>query len=340
VSEDHRPLSDLLVVVTRDLPGTALGRLERSVPTRCWPEERPPSSAELAELAAPADALLTMITDRVDAALLDRCPQLRVVSNMAVGVDNLDLDELTRRSIPVGHTPGVLTDATADLAFALILATARRIVETRDAILAGKWTTWHPSAFLGLELAGSTLGVVGTGAIGQAVIARARGFNMNVVATSRTPRDLAGVTYLELPELLETADIVSLHVALTPDTRHLIGAAELARMKPGAILINTARGPIVDIDALYDAMKDGTVLAAGLDVLPQEPANPQARLIAAWQNNEDWIRHRLVLTPHSAFFTPESMRDNRGFASRTAARYLRDGRLENCVNKQFVVARS
>ncbi len=126
---------------------------------------------------------------------------------------------------------------------------------------------------------------------------------------------------------------------LSAETRNLIGASAFAAAKRGMILINTARGPIVDIDALYDAMKDGIVLAAGLDVLPEEPANPQRRLIAAWQRNEDWIRHRLVLTPHSAFYTPESMRDNRAFASRTAARYLRDGRLENCVNKPFLVPR-
>ena len=135
-------------------------------------------------------------------------------------------------------------------------------------------------------------------------------------------------------------DFVSIHAPLSAETRNLIGASVFAAAKRGMILVNTARGPIVDIDALYDAMKEGTVLAAGLDVLPDEPANPQSRLIAAWQRNEDWIRHRLVLTPHSAFYTPESMRDNRAFSARTAARYLRDGRLENCVNKQFLAARA
>ena len=142
-----------------------------------------------------------------------------------------------------------------------------------------------------------------------------------------------------LAELMGQCDFVSIHAPLTAETRGLIGAAAFAAAKRGMILINTARGPIVDTDALYDAMKDGTVLAAGLDVLPEEPANPQSRLIAAWQRNEDWIRHRLVVTPHSAFFTPESMRDNRAFSSRTAARYLRDGRLENCVNRQYLVDR-
>jgi phosphoglycerate dehydrogenase-like enzyme len=140
-----------------------------------------------------------------------------------------------------------------------------------------------------------------------------------------------------LAELMGQCDVVSIHTPLTAETRNMIGAEAFAVAKRGMILINTARGPIVDVDALYDAMKDGTVLAAGLDVLPEEPANVQRRLIAAWQKNEEWISHRVVLTPHSAFYTPESIHDNRAFAARTAARFLRDGRLENCVNKQFLV---
>jgi hypothetical protein len=140
-----------------------------------------------------------------------------------------------------------------------------------------------------------------------------------------------------LAELMGQCDFISVHTPLTAETHGLIGAEAFAAAKRGVILINTARGPVVDIDALHDAMKDGTVQAAGLDVLPEEPANAQRRLIAAWQKNEDWIRHRLLLTPHSAFYTPESSRDNRGFAARTAARFLRDGRLENCVNKQFLI---
>ena len=134
-------------------------------------------------------------------------------------------------------------------------------------------------------------------------------------------------------------DVVSIRTPLTVEARKMIGAEAFAAANKGMILMHTSRGPVVDVDALYDAMKDGTVLAAGLDVLPEEPANPQRRLIAAWQNNEDWIRHRLLVTPHSAFYTPESMRDNRAFAARTAARFLRDGRLENCVNKQFLLAK-
>ncbi len=161
-----------------------------------------------------------------------------------------------------------------------------------------------------------------------------------MIHTSRTAISLRSAYAVpnSLAELMGQCDFVSIHTPLTAETRGMIGADAFAAAKRGMILVNTSRGPVVDIDALHDAMQDGTVLAAGLDVLPEEPANAQRRLIAAWQRNEDWIRHRLLLTPHSAFYTPESMRDNRGFASRTAARYLRDGRLENCVNRQFLVA--
>ena len=183
------------------------------------------------------------------------------------------------------------------------------------------------------------------GRIGTAAALRAKAFDMDVVFYD--PHQPNGYQFAigvrradSLAELMGQCDFVSIHAPLTAETRNLIGADAFAAAKRGMILINTARGPIVDIDALYDAMKDGIVLAAGLDVLPEEPANPQRRLIAAWQRNEDWLRHRLVLTPHSAFYTPESMRDNRAFASRTAGRFLRDGRLENCVNRQFLIERT
>jgi phosphoglycerate dehydrogenase-like enzyme len=180
------------------------------------------------------------------------------------------------------------------------------------------------------------------GRIGTAAALRAKAFDMDVVFYD--PYQPNGYQFAigvrradSLAELMGQCDFVSIHTPLTAETRGLIGAEAFAAAKRGLILINTARGPVVDIDALHDAMKDGTVQAAGLDVLPEEPANPQRRLIAARQKNEEWIRHRLLLTPHSAFYTPESFRDNRGFAARTAARFLRDGRLENCVNKQFLI---
>jgi glyoxylate reductase len=263
--------SAVRVAVTRQLPGDALGRLPGVAEVRCWSGHGPPTPAELRGLVAGADGLISMFTDQIDVALLDAAPTLRVVSNVAVGVDNVDVAALTARGIPLGHTPGVLTDATADLAFALILAVARRVVESHEAVHAGEWTTWTPNGFIGLELAGSTLGVVGTGAIGQAVIRRAQGFGMTILASSRTERSIDGVTYLPLSDLLEASDVISLHVALAAETRHLIGPAELERMKQGAILINTTRGPVVDQVALYAALASGHLGGAGLDVFDREP---------------------------------------------------------------------
>jgi len=220
---------------------------------------------------ADADGLVTMLTDRVDAALLDAAPRLRVVANMAVGYDNLDVAELARRGIPASNTPGVLTEATADLTWALILATARRLQEGIDAVRNGDWLTWEPDWLLGHAVGGATLGIVGYGRIGAAVARRALGFDMEVLAWSRRPKDVEGVTFVPLEELLERADVVSLHCALTPETHHLIGAAELARMKPTAILVNTARGAIVDQAALADALRRGEIFGAGPDVVVEEP---------------------------------------------------------------------
>jgi len=259
------------VVVTRRMPGTALDRLAEVAEVEVWPERLPPSPEVLRELVADADGLVTMLTDRVDAALLDAAPRLRVVANMAVGYDNLDVAELARRGIPASNTPGVLTEATADLTWALILATARRLQEGIDAVRNGDWLTWEPDWLLGHAVGGATLGIVGYGRIGAAVARRALGFDMEVLAWSRRPKDVEGVTFVPLEELLERADVVSLHCALTPETHHLIGAAELARMKPTAILVNTARGAIVDQAALADALRRGEIFGAGLDVVVEEP---------------------------------------------------------------------
>jgi glyoxylate reductase len=259
------------VAVTRTLPGDALDRLSDAVDVRLWERDEPPTPDELRAFVAGADGIISMLTDRIDASVLEAAGSVRVVSNVAVGVDNVDVAALNDRGIPLGHTPGVLTDATADLAFALILAVARRIVESHEALVAGGWTTWRPGDFLGLELAGSTLGIIGTGAIGRAVIERARGFGMRIVASSRTERPIEGVAYLPMSVLLAESDVVSVHVALTADTRHLIGAGELALMKQGAILVNTTRGPVVDQVALYAALSSGHLGGAGLDVFEVEP---------------------------------------------------------------------
>ena len=277
---------------------------------------------------------------------IGKLKQCRIYVKPGVGYDDVDIERLGKMGIAVCNTPDYGTREVADHAIALMMTLAKSIAYHDDELrrdLKGNWRPAHNP--FGRRLSACTYGVVGMGRIGTAAARRAKAFDMDVVfydPYQPNGYELAiGVRRVDtLAELMGQCDFVSVHAPLNAETTHLIGADAFAAAKKGLILINTARGPVVDIDALYDALKDGRVLAAGLDVLPDEPANPQARLIQAWQRNEDWIRHRLLLTPHSAFYTPESMRDIRAFSSRTAARFLRDGRLENCVNKQFLVARA
>jgi glyoxylate reductase len=260
--------------VTRRLPGGAIERLAAEHETDVWPGPEPPPRDTLLARAREAEALLTLLTDRVDAELLDACPNLRAVANYAVGTDNVDLDEATRRGIAVGNTPGVLTEATADLALALMLAAARRLVEADAAVRAGDWPTWQPGAFLGYDLSGATLGIVGFGRIGRAVARRADGFGMTVVQSSRS----GGVA---LDELLAGSDFVSVHAPLTEATRGLIGERELSVMKRSAILVNTARGPLVDGAALERALRNGEIAGAALDVTDPEPLPAGHPLLSA-----------------------------------------------------------
>ncbi|HEY5316442.1 MAG TPA: D-glycerate dehydrogenase, partial [Solirubrobacteraceae bacterium] len=253
------------VFVTRRLPGPALGRLEAEHETEVWPDRLPPPRAELLARTAAADGVISLLTDRVDAELMDNAPRLRAISNYAVGTDNVDLTAATARSIPVGNTPDVLTDATADLTFALLLAAARRVPEAAAAVRAGDWLTWELGRYLGPSVHGATLGIVGLGRIGRAVAARARGFEMEVLATATSTAP--GVP---LEALLERSDFVSLHCPLTPATRHLIDARALRRMRSTAILVNTARGAIVDQAALAAALHEGTIAGAALDVTDPE----------------------------------------------------------------------
>jgi glyoxylate reductase len=258
-----------------------------------WPGRDAPPPAALSRALADADGLVCMLTDRVDAALLARAPRLRAISSVSVGLDHVDLAAATARGIPVGHTPGVLTETTADLAFALLLAAARRVVEADRFVRDGRWSAWQPDLLLGRDVHGATLGVVGLGAIGRAVARRARGFGMRVLAWSRTRRPLANlegqVEWAELPALLAAADFVSVHVALAPGTRGLLDAAAIARMKPGAILVNTARGGIVDEAALAAALREGRLAGAGLDVFAREPLERDSPLLGL---------PNVVLAPH------------------------------------------
>jgi glyoxylate reductase len=252
------------IFVTRELPFPALDRLAAEHELDVWEEPLPPPPEALRERAAAADAILSLVTDPIDAEVIAAAPKLKAIANMAVGTDNVDLDAAAERGIPVGNTPGVLTDATADLAFALLLALARRIPEGAAKVRDGAWRTWEPAAELGADLADATLGIVGRGRIGDAVARRAEGFGMEVVHSSRS----SGVP---LEELLERSDFVSLHTPLTPDTRHLIGADELRQMKDTALLINTSRGGVIDQDALRRALIEGEIAGAALDVTDPEP---------------------------------------------------------------------
>lgn len=263
------------VYITRELPAQAMEIVRAAAEVEVWSEDRPVPRELLIEKIGNIDGLLCLLTDKIDAPLLDHATNLRVVSQMAVGVDNIDVKACHARNIAVGNTPGVLTETTADLAFALLLATARRLSESERFLRAGEWRTWSPMLLTGQDVHHATLGIVGMGRIGYEMARRAHGFQMDILYTSRTPHEEVerdfGATRLPLESLLSTSDFVSLHTPLTPHTRHLIGAAQLTLMKPTAMLINTARGPIVDHDALVSALQTRQIAAAGIDVFDIEP---------------------------------------------------------------------
>jgi glyoxylate reductase len=260
------------VFVTRALPGDALDRLRAAHDVELWSGGMPPHPTELRERVAEAEGLLCLLTDRVDRALLDVAPSLRAIANYAVGSDNIDLEATAERGIPVGVTPGVLTAATADLAFALLLATARRLPDAAAAVRDGRWRPWDPTALLGLELDGATLAIVGAGRIGEAVATRAEAFGMEIVRVGRGD---------DLHAALARADAVSVHVPLTPQTRHLVDEAALRAMRPTAVLVNTSRGGVVDQVALRRALEEGWIAGAGLDVTEPEPLPTDDPLLGA-----------------------------------------------------------
>ncbi len=270
------------IFVTRELPGAALARLKEVHDTTVWPEQLPPSYETLLEQAAAADALLTLLTDRIDAPLIAAAPNLKVIANYAVGYDNIDVDAASARHIPVGNTPDALTEATADLTFALLMAAARRITEAAAFARSGRWLTWEPAAFLGADVSGATLGIIGLGRIGQAVARRAAGFGMEVLTTETRDQH-------NLEHLLSRSDFISIHLPLTSGTRGLIGAEAFALMKPTAILVNTARGPIVDREALAQALSTGQIAGAAMDVTMPEPLAPDDPL---------WQAPNLLVVPH------------------------------------------
>ncbi|MBN1203672.1 MAG: D-glycerate dehydrogenase [Myxococcaceae bacterium] len=318
------------VFVTRKLPGEALGRLGRQVELRVWEDELPPPREVLLEEARGVDGLITLLTDRVDEPLLAAAPSLRAVSNVAVGYDNIDVGACSARGIAVGNTPGVLTETTADFAFALLMGLARRVVEADAYVRAGRWRTWSPTLLLGAELHGATLGLVGLGKIGAAMARRAHGFGMRVLYFSRHARPALeaelGLRRVDKATLLAESDFLSLHVPLTPETRHWLGRAELAAMKPGAMLVNTARGTVVDQDALVEALSRGHLGGAALDVTEPEPLPMDSPLLKL---------PNVLLAPHIASASHVTRGRMASMAVDNLLAALEGRRPPHCVNPEL-----
>ena len=265
------------VFVSRRIPDEGLNLILGAADATVWPDELPPPRDDLLRSIEGMDGVLALLTDRVDGEFLDRAgPQLKVVSNYAVGFDNIVVPEATARGVAIGNTPGALTETTADLAFALLMAAGRRVAEGDRYVRAGKWKTWGPLLLLGTDVWGATIGIVGFGRIGQAMARRARGFNMTVLFHDVMDPPPAvveeiGAQRVSLDELFERSDFVSLHTNLTAETRHLVNEERLRSMKSTAVLVNSSRGPVVDQRALYRALSEGWILGAGLDVTDPEP---------------------------------------------------------------------
>ncbi|MGB9713442.1 MAG: glyoxylate reductase [Candidatus Bathyarchaeales archaeon] len=274
------------VYVTRELPERGLKIIKEHFDAEVWKEYAPPPKKVIIEKARNVDALATLLSDKIDAEVFDAAPNLKIVAQMAVGFDNIDVQEATKRGVYVTNTPEVLTDTTADFAWALLMAVARRVVEADKYVRTGQWKVgWHPSMLLGRDVHGATIGIVGAGRIGYAVAKRASGFNMKILYYDVIPRPEMekelGAKRVDLDTLLREADFVSIHVPLMKETHHLINAEKLKLMKKTAYLINNARGPVVDEKALYEALKEGRIAGAGLDVFEQEPTpvdNPLLKL--------------------------------------------------------------
>jgi glyoxylate reductase len=283
------------VYVTRTLPKPAMDRIHSFCDAEVWEGELPPPREILLEKVGSIEGLLCLLTDKVDSELMNRAAKLRTISNCAVGFDNIDVAEATRRRIIVTNTPGVLTETTADFAFALMMAAARRVVEGDRLVHNGEWKTWGPMTLLGQDIHDATLGIIGLGRIGSAIARRAGGFDMKVLyydaVRQKQAEDKLGVQYVEIDTLLSESDFVTVHVNLSPSSHHLIGAKELAIMKKSSVLINTARGSIVDNMALYEALRASKIGFAALDVTEPEPLPADHPLLTL---------SNVMITPHIA----------------------------------------
>lgn len=317
------------VVVTRRVPEQVLDRMAAEADLRVWEGPLPIPRDTLIAWLPGCDGLYCLLTDPIDGSVLDAAgPSLRVVSQMAVGYDNVDVAACTARGIPLGNTPGVLTETTADLAVALMLATARRLVEAAEFVRAGKWETWRPMELTGYDVTGATVGIVGFGRIGKAVARRLRGFGCHLLYTDCHPDPEAGklgAACVEFDALLEASDFVTLHVPLSDETEGLIGANELAMMKSTAVLINTARGPVVDQGALLEALRAGEIAAAGLDVTDPEPLPADHPLLGL---------PNIVVLPHIGSASIRTRTRMASMAADNLLAGLRGERLPNCVNPE------
>ena len=318
------------VFVTRRIPAVGLDLITPHCDVDVWPDPLPPPADFLRERVRDCEGLISLLTDRVDAALFDAAPRLRVVSNFAVGVNNVDVAEATRRGVPVGNTPGVLTEATADIAVTLLLAAARRLGESAEDARAGRWHTWDPLGWLGQDLVGRTLGIVGMGRIGHATAKRLHlGWGMRVLYTARSPKPDADrelkATRVDLDTLLRESDFVSVHTDLNSETNGLFGKAQFERMKPTAVFVNTSRGPVVNQDALADALRGGTIFAAGLDVTVPEPLPP---------GHELYRLPNCVIAPHIASATVHTRNEMARICAENLIAGLTGKPLPACVNPE------
>ena len=323
-------MSRAKVFITRRLPNIDLARLHQIAEVETWEGKQPPPYSILLDQVKQIDGLLCLLTDAIDKQIIETGTYLKVISQMAVGYDNIDVATATARGIPVGNTPGVLTNATADLTWALLMAAARRIVEAEKFVRAGQWQTWEPTLLLGADLNGSTLGIVGFGRIGQAVARRAQGFDMKILYYSRHRKELAlerslGLEYAELSTLLSESDFVTLHASLSAETSHLISDRAFELMKSSAILINTARGAIVDPSALERALKNNQIAGAALDVTDPEPIPLDSPLLKL---------ENVIITPHIGSASYQTRAKMAQMAVNNLIAGLETQRLPNCVNHQ------
>ena len=322
------------VLVTRKIDEKGLTLLKETVELQVWQEDLPPNKAQLLELVRGKAGILCLLSDPIDKEVIQSAgPELKVISTYAVGFDNIDVQEATHRGIVVGNTPGILTDATADFAWALLMAAARRIPEGERQVHSGTWKTWGPQTLLGPDFAGSTLGIIGFGRIGQAMAKRASGFDMRVLFYSPNRQPVEGIDALKvetLDELLRESDFISLHVPLTEKTRHMVNADFLAKMKASAVLVNTARGGVIDQDALYAALRSKRIAAAALDVTDPEPLPLDSPLLTL---------ENCLITPHIASAGRQTREKMAVVAAQNLLAGLKGEPLPHCVNPQVYEGR-